>query len=534
MHKKTKKLIITFTFVLLLAVVTTSSALAELPGTGWWSALFVQNLASGSVDGTLNMMAYPSASGDTSTYGSDSFLFDYGQGLIYDPGKSPDYSAGTGTYVGFSSSLPSGFEGSVVVSSSVPVAAISEIANYSNGGLGGGGTASARYQGMSTDTVSTTLMIPTIKSNYVNHTTTLYVQAAGADSDVVVTFNMNDGSSYPAPATILANKMFVFDPAAAGVPTSDCGYDSNISPCFGSAVINGSTPVAATVVEHPHTGSPAGYALSTRGQTPGDQSSTLFFPNVKNEYWGKMTAGASVMNVGINTANVKITVTVNQVDNTASSDLVGQQFIDYELIEPGSSILFSKWRDNLGGLPKGTFASAVVESVTDGGYTVQPLVGSTNDSKVANVPGGLGITLYYGFAFENATSYIAAPIIREMNGDTTGGLTVQNVSEGPTQIVFKYYEYGTDNVYTFWTTEALEQYGAVSTNQIYRQENGGKFSFDGTSGFESFAEFAGKQFSVIAYSPTGENIFGLASEYSISEVLDMRNYEAINFYEPLD
>ena len=65
---------------------------------------------------------------------------------------------------------------------------------------------------MGTDSVATALMVPTIKSNYVNHTTTLYVQAAGSDSDVTVTFTMNDGSIYVDTTTILANKMYAFDP----------------------------------------------------------------------------------------------------------------------------------------------------------------------------------------------------------------------------------------------------------------------------------------------------------------------------------
>ena len=122
---------------------------------------------------------------------------------------------------------------------------------------------------------------------------------------------------------------------------------------------------------------------------------------------------------------------------------------------------------------------------------------------------------------------VAAPIIREVNGDTTGGLTVQNVDDTETIIYFEYYEYGTDNVYVLRTTVPLDPFAAISTNQLYRQNDGDKFTI--VSGFSDFSELAGKQFSVIAYSESGGPIFGLASEYSINQVLDMRNYEAINF-----
>ena len=57
-----------------------------------------------------------------------------------------------------------------------------------------GGRASAYYQGFSNALTSTSLMIPTIKHNYARQTTTIYVQAAGDDANVTITYNMNDGS----------------------------------------------------------------------------------------------------------------------------------------------------------------------------------------------------------------------------------------------------------------------------------------------------------------------------------------------------
>ena len=514
-----KKYILGIVLSLLAVVLVTSSVFADLPGTGWWSAIFVQNI--GSDGGTFQMEAFDSAT----SYGSATFSFDFGQALLYDPGKTPDYP--TGPYVGFSSPLPGGFEGAVVLSASLPVAAISEIANFNNGTVGGGGTASARYQGMSSDMVDTILMVPTIKNNYSNHTTTLYVQAAGAEADVTATFNMNDGNSYSQNQVIDANEMFVFDPSAAGVPSTGCGFDTNVSPCYGSAEITSTSgPIAANVVEHPHIGSPAGYALSTRAQTPSDQDTLIYHPTIKNDFYNKMTAGASIMNVGIEDALVQIALTVTSVDSSSSAH-VGDVYTDTQVIAPGKSLLFSKWLNNLGGMPSGTFAAAVIESIDDATYDPQPLVGATNDKKNLKYVSGGGITLYAGLADRNKTDTIAAPIVRELMGDVTGGITVQNVGTAPDKIIFEYYEYGTDNVYIFETTSTIDVGEAVNTNRVSLGSDGGKFSI--VSGFTSFSELGNKQFSLIVNSESGQPIIGLVSENSISDSRDMRNYETINF-----
>ena len=513
-----KKYIPVISLALLAVLLVTGTVFANLPGTGWWSAVFIQNI--GDDGSSVSMTAYDA----TSNYSTSLFDFDYGEALVYDPGHAVNYP--TGAYIGFPT-LPSGFEGSVVLSANAPVAAISEIANFNHGTVGGGGTASARYQGMSDAMVDTKLQFPTIKNNYSNHTTTLYVQAAGAAANVTVKFNMNDGNSYSQTQAIDKNEMFVFDPTAAGVPSTNCGYDSNVSRCFGSAEITSSTgPIAANVVEHPHQGAPAGYALSTRAQTPTDQDTKLYHPAVKNEFWNRMTAGATIMNVGTKDALVKITLTVTNVDS-ASTAHVGDIYTDTDIIKPGKSLLFSKWLDNLGGMPSGTFAAAVIESIPDATHTPQPLVGATNDKKdLANVIGG-GITLYAGFADSSKTDTLAAPIIRELMGDITGGITVQNVGTAPDKLTFKYYEYGTGKVYVFETVNTLAVGEAINTNRISKEANNVKFKI--VSGFTSFSELKNSEFSLIVKSQGGQPIIGMASENSLTDSLDMRNYEAFNF-----
>lgn len=518
-----KKILGISVVVFLIALIFAGSAFASLPGSGWWSSLFIQNI--GADGGVMEMAAF----GASSVYNSDVFTFNYGQALVYNPGKTVNYPAGP--FIGFSPSLPTGFEGSVVVSASVPVAAISELANYLNGPVGvPNGTAVARYQGMSQDQIDTTLRVATIKNNFGGQTTTLFVQAAGEDANVTVTYSMADGGVYNQSQAIVANEMFMFDPTSAGVPSTNCGFDGNTSPCHGAATITSATgPIAAIVVEHPHTGSPAGFALSTRAQTSADQDYTLYHPTIKNDFWGNMNAGATVMNVGSGPSLVRITLTVTNV-SPGSTAQIGQVYTDYEVVEVGESVVFSKWRGNFGGMPSGTFAAGVIESVTGGGahapgsFEQQQLVGSTNDRKdMTTLIGNRGISLYNGYAERNATTTLAAPTLIENINNVTSSITVQNVGDAPTHMTFTYYEYGTSNVYQFRTKNMIAVGEATVTTMISQR---GHERFDILDGFTSWSEMGGKQYSIIVTAD--QPIIGLVSEFHRADLLDIGNYEAIN------
>ena len=513
-----KKMLIISIFILISVFLSIGKVFAVLPGIYWWSAIYMQNIGSG--DGSVMMEAY-----DDPTYAeSDIFDFGFGQGLIYDPGKVMDYPFGP--YVGFDPALPAEFEGSVVLSANVPVAAVSEIANYGNGTVGGIGTASARYQGATAETVDTSLFMGKIKNNFAGHTTTIYVQAAGSDAAVTATYNMNDGNTYYQTETIQANRMFMFDPSGAGVPSTDCGYNANTSRCYGSLSLDSSSgPIAATIVEHPHNGTPAGFAMSTRVQTPSDFSSKIFHPAVKNEFWGKMNASAAVMNVGTETALVRITLTVTGVSPGSTAD-IGDIYNDEMEIGPGESKVFSKFQDNLGGMPSGTYASAVIESIDDVAHDPQPLISSTNDRKSSPaLPGGYGIKLYSGFPEHKTTNAIAAPIIIENIGELTGTLTMQNVGSAPAKITYTYYQYGSSNVYSFETVDLINVGQAINTNHISDETDGDKFKI--LSGFNSFSELNNKKFSIIATSD--QPFIGLGAEYNVNDMRDMCDYEVINF-----
>ena len=159
-----KKVFVVLSLTIVPAILLTGAVTAALPGTGWWTFYQVQNVGSG--DGTLTMQAYDSAS--STIYDSDSFTFSPGEALAFHPGLPASYP--TGDRIGFTTDLPAGFEGSVVLSSSVPVVAIAQLGNNTSGTVGADGKASSFYQGVGADLTDTQLNFPTVKHNFYGQT----------------------------------------------------------------------------------------------------------------------------------------------------------------------------------------------------------------------------------------------------------------------------------------------------------------------------------------------------------------------------
>jgi len=519
-----KKFLLSIVISLLLGLLVFSTTFAGLPGTGWWSAIKIQNI--GSTSGSVRMDAYEKDS--TAIYDSQAFEFDPIKSLVYDPGQTPNYPSGN--IIGFNSTLPSGFNGSVVLSSSVEASSVSQIANYSNPS-GGTGYASALYPGFSAQMVDTELLAPTIKHNHVGATTTMYIQAAGADANVTVTYTMADGSIHTHSATIEANRMFIFDPANATPPVeSDCTDTStHTSPCYGSAIVTSSSPIAGVLLEHAHMGTPSYYVRAARLSTPQDESTKIYVPSVKNDFCGTggcAYAGAAVMNVGTVDANVKITLTVTKLGTNAPIGVdVGDTYTNTVNIEPETNYNFSKFRDNLGGLPVGTMAAAVIESLN-----AVPLVGVSNDTKeYEGFPGPEGMMVKYtAFADELATPVAYAPMVKEFLGDFTGGVTVQNVGNVADYINIEYHEYLTNNVCILKTKELIPVGAAAETNWV--SVSGGS-RFDVSGDCSSVSDLAGKEFSVKTYTDTSQDVILMVTENTPDSILDISRYEGVNVEE---
>jgi len=515
-----KKFSIALGISLIFVLIVVGTGFAKIPGTGWWSALWVQNIST--EPSFVSMTAY-AKQGSSGIYLSEEFGFNAYKTLVYDPGKAVNYP--DGNRIGFTTSLPSGFEGSVVLESSSPSSSVSQIANYANGSIGGTGKASAMYQGVNAEMLATRLLAPTIKHNYSGATTTLYIQAAKDDAEVTVTYNMANGSTFTDIKTIEANRALLFDPATAGIPSSNCGYDTNTSRCYGTAIITSTAPIAGVLLEHPHSGTPVTFVQAIRLSTPQDESTKIYVPSVKNDFCGSSgcgVAGAAVMNVDTANADVKITLTVTKLGTNAGPGVnVGDVFTDTATIKPGENYNFSKWNNNLGGLPKGTMAAAVIES-TNG----KKLVGSSNDAKTqTGFPGEMKVK-YSAFADELASPEAFAPMVKEFLGQFTGGVTVQNVGTASDKIVIEYHQFGTDKVCKLETKANIPVGGAAETNWV---SVGGSSQFNISGSGCSFSGLAGKEYSVRAYSKGGgQNVIMMVTENTPGGTLDISRYEGIN------
>ncbi len=444
-------LIVTF---LLVGVMSTSAQ--GVDGTGWWSNFTIQNTSAS--DATVSVTAYHLTGGSSSTYSSGVTLPTDGS-VIFHPGLAANCSSPfvSGCRIGLTPDLPTGFEGSVAISSDQPVVAVSNLNNNQSGSVGAsGGSARSAYQGIDSGLADTTLYFPTVKHNFAGQTTLFYVQAAGANSDVTITYNMNDGSAHAQTQTIEANKSFAFHPASATPAVASCnggnGGGSDVADCFGGATVTASTPVAGVVVEYIDGASVADYVLATRGMTAADAGTTVLAPTMKYNFNGSST-GASILNAGTASATVDLAFSVTNVSSGDSSCTanIGDTATDQVTIAPGKSVVVNGIQGNIGGLDDCTFFSMVATST-------ESLIATVNESRLYQ---GQRVKAVYGtFSTANATTTAFFPLVKEFfNGQTTG-VSVVNAGNAAATITGTYTcDSGT---YTVTTASAVTDGAAAS------------------------------------------------------------------------
>jgi len=506
-------------FILVVSLISTLSVSAALPSTGWQTEYAVMNTSL--TDGVLTMTAYPASVADATTYPSASFNLPLKHALYYDPA----IPAG-GIYLGFTApGLPAGFQGSVVVSASQPVASAVTITNK-----GSSGTARADYTGISATNLSSTILFPIVKHNFNNQTTTFFVQAASEAAHATITYKMNDGSTKTETADIPANKTYIFDPENAGVAKVNClpaGQTANTSPCFGSATVTSTTGLIAGVyVETLHTGSPANFASSTSALITSDASTKVLSLGYKKSF--NATDGAvSVMNTGAAPAMVGFVGRVSGVQAGSPAALagvdVGDEYTGQVEIEAGKTRVFSAFVPELSAVLKGTWLSFTFTSLATGSYTPQPLIGITTETRTkATMPGSTLRQSTLAFADGAAlTNKLACPILREVTSDGfAGSVAIMNAGTVPTTIHFEYVEYG-GNVYHFWTQTAITPGNSIGTNRVSSNYST-KFTNDGSW---SFPSLAGKKFSVYVWSDPAVTIVGTAPQDALTFNRDATSYE---------
>ncbi len=511
-----------FVSVLVIAVLIAmgvASLSAQGPdGSGWWTNFTIQNTTTS--DANVVVTAYPTGS-SSDTY-SSSVTLPSNASTIFHPGLSQNCSPTffSGCRIGLTPDLPAGFQGSVAVSSDQPVVAVSNLNNNPSGSVGvTGGTARSAYQGIDAGLADTTLYFPTVKNNFSGQSTIFYVQAAGADANVTITYEMNDGSTHTQSQTITANKMFAFVPSAATPPVASCnggnGGGSAVAPCFGGATVTSSSgAVAGVVVEYIDGASTASYVLATRGLTTNDAGTELIAPTMKNDFNGS-TTGATILNTGGSTATVDLAFTVTNVSSGCSAN-IGDTATDQVTIAPGKSVVVNRFQGNTGSLPDCTFYSMKATST-------QPIVMTVNENR--NYQGQTVKAVYAGFntGAASVTDTAFFPLVKEyFNGNTTG-VSVVNAGNAATKIRGTY-TCGS-NTHVIETTNSVGVGAAVS---FFNLSNGNSNFTAISGGMPS----AGSKCSVIYNAVTsGEKIVGLAQESdrdSSNGILDVYNYEGFN------
>jgi hypothetical protein len=489
--------------LLSMAIVLSVSSVVHaqaLPGTGWYSTATIQNV--GSATANVNLAVYPQDTGSASTA---SFTLDVGASKVFVAGGNN--ASGT---VDVSPPLASG-SGSAVISSDQPVVAIGSIQNNQLSafpGLGvSGGNAAEFFRGASQ--AGTSLFYPVVKNNFFNRTTVFSIQAAGSDANITATIRANDGSIHTKTLTIPANRSVFLVPNDFTPPmaSGSCGSNANTSPCFGSLSITSSSgSIVGAYIEFQTAQSPAQLVLAASMFANTEADNKIYCPVIKSEFFGR-TTGMTIANTSNANVTVNVTYTVYQGAN------VGSTYTQNGVTIPANgSVVFSRFNSNMGGMPDGNLAAAVVELV---GSTNSILVGVVNESNFSGTP--VRATAYTCFGEDSATNRLAAPLFKRNVAGVTSALVVQNVGANDVTMTATF-KCGTSSPVTVTT-------GSIAP--------GSSFNFSGFAGAPLMGSVPfGQNCAVTVTVPSGGKIVGIAQETAqfgtVQPNLNTKNYETFN------
>jgi len=297
--------------------------------------------------------------------------------------------------------VPDGFNGSVVVSSNQPVAAI---ANE----LGNGSAYAASYAGF--DAGSTTMNLPLVMRNNGGFNTWFNVQNAGtATANVTVTYKpASSGNAATQSANIEPGAAHTFDQATFG----DLG-----NKFVGSAVVTSNQPIVATVNQVGAT-----TLMSYDGFASGSTGISFPLVNVNN---GGYITGIQIMNLGGSATDVTVHYEPMPGQGSAADET--------KSIPAGASATFA-----LSQFGSAKFVGSGRVSANSGN---QPLVAVVNQ---LNLGANKGAS-YGGFDPAGATSAVSFPLVMAKNGGYFTGTVVQNVGASATTVTISYSGAGTDS-----------------------------------------------------------------------------------------
>jgi hypothetical protein len=298
-------------------------------------------------------------------------------------------ASGSKTYFPLNA-VPDGFNGSVVISSNQPLAAITNV-------IGDSFSAAAAYEGF--DQGSTSLLLPLLMQDNAGYNTWFNVQNTGSiDANVDVAYS--DGTS------VLD---VIIAPGASH--TFDQTGETHSLNVF-SAVVTSDQPVAASVIEE---SSSIMFAYS--GFTGGTTNPVLPLINANNS--GYVT-GVQIQNGGASDTSV----TVSYTPSTA-----GTACEETQTIPAGASRTFALLAFNSGAnsdcVPLALFVGSA--QVTANSMS-QPLVA------IVNQLGAVNGEAYSGYDAATANTTAVMPLIMDSNGGYFTGFNVMNVGAASTDV----------------------------------------------------------------------------------------------------
>jgi hypothetical protein len=508
--KKTTLSIITAIVLITVMIVPVLAETAALPGSGWYSGETIQNVSS--TTATINITAYDSSS--SATYNIPDTIAP-GASKVYLPNAFPG--------------MPSGFQGSAVVSSSSDIRAIVNITNrYITspivlGDPSSPSPAAAIYQGVSIP--NTTIYFPLAKNNSFNKTSTFMIQNAGtASATALATFKfLGVNYTYTTPS-LAPGQMAAVSPSNARDAGNNPPPSGNTA--IGSMIATSTQPLAGTLLESKTTEVHATVLQAVRAFTSADFATTIYIPVNKNNFFGRFT-GLQVQNVSGGPVNVSVNYT--QIGSASPFCAAGPKSDSHNALAAGES-----WTFPSSVLDNGCLASAII---TANGNIVATVNESYTSAFLAANPSRFQeSTMYAGFPTNSATLVLAGPIFKEDSFNKGTGLTIQNVSGSAANVTLTF-KNGAGQ--TFVSNPQPISAGQAATFTDVRNKAASFWAPSSPSGAMTPAALGctasgcgiNGNFSVVVSS--NQNIVGLLNEstypFTAPRILqDKNNYEVFN------
>jgi hypothetical protein len=395
------------------------------------------------------------------------------------------------------------FKGSMVVSSSQPLGAVTNLQNSAK-------TAGASYVGASAG--ATIVQLPLLMKNNggVPYDTWFSVQNAGsAVANVKVFYSdctANAATEADASATIKAGASVTFSQASETCHPAKSVFAGSIE---------SDQPIVVVVVQE---NTAKLFAYSGFAGEAGDISENLVMPLI-NANNNTMTTGVQIMNTGDTVSDV----TVSYSPSTIAGVTYGTACTEKQTIQPKASATYALYAFYAGTRPAGITTDCVGGQTFIGSARVtinsatMPLVGIVNQNKPVYGEA------YGAFNPDNATPQVVLPLLMDRNGSAqwSTGFAIMNVGGAATFVKCAMTNLPTGVTYA--PSQELASFEAMTPNMKGQIGTG---SYVGSGTCTAYTD------NTYATVDTAAKLVGVVNESGIPVVDRLLVYEGINVVVP--